>query len=342
MQADYIVLPQKGRAVIAQEEISAAPLAPNEAVIRTEASMISAGTELSRVFEIKKGFSYPVRPGYCSCGIVLQKGEGLADIEVGQRVFFNAPHASVCRWSRGTRTQAPCIYPLPDGISAAEGTAANLALVALSGVNASDVKLGDTVAIFGLGSIGTITAALFRKLGARVIAVDPVAARCAEAQAFGASDIVSCPPDGQVEAVMRLTDGRGVDIAVDVTGSSAAILNEALCCGKYAQLVLLGSPRAALEADATPFLSAVHMKNIRVLGAFNELSPPEPAEGSRLSVRRNFEVFCRLVLSGELKVGRLISHVIAPEEVEAAYHGLMYDRAHYRCVVIDWSRRVGK
>ncbi|HQB32479.1 MAG TPA: hypothetical protein PLI19_04005, partial [Erysipelotrichaceae bacterium] len=76
MKSYYVELYQKGKARIIQEEISDADLQDNEAIILTDFSMISAGTELSRVFEIKKGFSYPVRPGYCSVGTVLKKGAG--------------------------------------------------------------------------------------------------------------------------------------------------------------------------------------------------------------------------------------------------------------------------
>lgn len=56
MKSYYVELYQKGKARIIQEEISDADLQDNEAIILTDFSMISAGTELSRVFEIKKDF----------------------------------------------------------------------------------------------------------------------------------------------------------------------------------------------------------------------------------------------------------------------------------------------
>ena len=77
MLARTIIIPAKGRAEVIEEELDTTNLQPNEAIIQAEATMISAGTELSRVFEIKKGFSYPVRPGYSPGGKVLAKGEGL-------------------------------------------------------------------------------------------------------------------------------------------------------------------------------------------------------------------------------------------------------------------------
>ena len=339
MKTESILLPEKGRAVVVTEELDVENLAENEAVIRAEASMISAGTELSRVFAIKEGFSYPVRPGYSAAGVVLAKGKGLEDLQVGDRVFYSGPHQSVCRFSRGGRTQGPRIFKLPQGMDAKAASAITLGLVAISGVHATEVKLGDTLAVFGLGTIGLIAALLYQKQGARVIAVDPVESRCALARRLGIAETLSCPPDRQVEALRDLTGGRGVDIAVDVTGVSAAIEHAVLSCGKYGQAVLLGSPRAAYDCNITPLLSAIHMKMLRVVGAFNSLYPVYETEGSRLSVARNFQVICRLIQSGELDIEALVSHVIRPEEAEEAYHGLMYDREYYRCVVIDWSDR---
>ncbi|MEA4911359.1 MAG: hypothetical protein VB092_01945 [Oscillospiraceae bacterium] len=158
MKSDYIVIPEKGRAAVASEVVSLDGLLPNEAVLRAEATMISAGTELSRVFAIKQGFTYPVRPGYCAVGRVLAKGSALTDIDVGGRVFYSGPHASVCRLYRGERTQEPMLFPLPADIDPQAAALITLGLVAMSGVNATQVKLGDTLAVFGLGAIGLIAA----------------------------------------------------------------------------------------------------------------------------------------------------------------------------------------
>ncbi|MEG1757323.1 MAG: zinc-binding alcohol dehydrogenase [Oscillospiraceae bacterium] len=338
MKSSYIVLTAKGCAECAQEDICAENLAQNEAIIETEATMISAGTELSRVFAIKEGFSYPVRPGYSAVGRVLKKGEGLCDIEVGDKVFYSGPHASVNRFSRGNKTQGPMIFKIPQDMDAKSATIITLGLVAMNGVNAADVKLGDTLAVFGLGAIGIIAAILFAKLGARVIAIDPVKSRCDLAKSLGIKETLCCNGgEEQVAALKSMTDGRGVDIAVDVTGVSAAIESAALACGPHAQLILLGSPRAPYTSNLTTLLSAIHMKMIRVIGAFNNLNPVFETEGSRLCVERNFKVVCGLIEQNVIDANKIISQVISPAEVQSAYHGLMYDKENYRCVVIDWT-----
>ena len=80
------------------------------------------------------------------------------------------------------------------------------------------------------------------------------------------------------------------------------------------------------------------MKMIKVIGAFNRLNPLNEKEGSRLSVSRDFKVVSQRIFDKRIDASKIISHVIKPEEVEAAYHGLQFDKENYHCVVIDWLK----
>lgn len=338
MLSKYIEITGIGEARCASETIDASNLRADEAIIEAEASMISAGTELSRVFAIKKGFSYPVRPGYSAVGIVRAKSDGLPDIALGDRVFYTGPHASICRFRRGNVTQGPMIFRLPNGIAPLHGALITCGLVAMSGVCAAEVKPGDCAALFGLGSIGLFAARMLQRMGVRVIAFDTVAARCETAKALGIKESHPCEAQGQLETLMGATGGRGADIVVDVTGSAAAIMTAIGCAATYGQVILLGTPRADHTANVTPAFNAIHMRMLRVIGAFNSLYPPQPAEGQRISVARNFQTVCEMLCDGGVDAARMISHVIAPDAIQEAYHGLMYDRDHYDCAVIDWTR----
>ncbi len=338
MKSYYVELYQKGKARINSEEICTTDLKDDEVIIQTDFSMISAGTELSRVFEIKKGFSYPVRPGYCSVGTIIQKGATLKDFEINDKVFFNAPHSLLVRWKHANSTQGPQIYKLDKEINPKYATIINLALVALSGVNSSEVKLNDNVAVFGMGNIGILTALMYQKSGANVIAVDPVENRCRLAQNMGIKNVICKNSTQQMEEIMKITANRGVEIAVDVTGISEAIITAVNCTRQYGQVVLLGSPRASFETDITPVFNRIHMKNLKVIGAFNQLAPVKAVEGSFNSVTKNYHTVCNMIKNGDIDVEKLISHTILPEEIETAYHGLMYDKENYNCVILDWEK----
>lgn len=331
MKSYYVELTGIGESRLAEEEIDIEDLRDDEAVIQAEYSMISAGTELSRAYGLKKGFSYPVRPGYCMTGRIVKKGKDI-DAKEGDLVFVNAPHASLVRRSTSDKIQGPLIIRLPEGIDPIYASAINLGLVALQAVNLSKVRLGDSVAVFGLGNIGIFAALMYQKMGCRVIGVDPVEGRRRLAEDMGIEETAS-----DKEEVLKRCAG-GVDIAVDVTGLSNVIIDCVAVCRPYGQAVLLGSPRQSYETDVTPFLSAVHMKDIRILGAFNQTVPVYPAEGSDDSMMRNFHVVCGLFMRKDIDVRKMVSRVIDPKDCQKAYHDLMYEKENTGLIVYDWRK----
>lgn len=335
MESKYVELTEKGKSRLASEEIDTSNLKPNEALIKASYSMISAGTELSRAFAIKKGFSYPVRPGYSTVGRVVEKGEGL-DVNVGDKVFVNCPHASLVRWSDAHTVQGNGIYKIPQEIDDIQATAINLCLVAIQGVNLANIKIGDTVAIFGLGNIGIISALMYKKMGARVIGLDYVEHRCELAKQMGI-EIVSSD-ENQVGVINSLTNNKGADICVDATGIAPAIISAINSTKPYGQVILLGSPRQGYECDITPVLSGIHMKNLKVIGAFNKTAPYQAVEGSDNSLLKNLDNVCKMIINKDIDISKLVSSVVDPADCEKAYYDLMYNKDKATCIVFDWTK----
>ena len=339
MQRRFVILTGIGEGGIQSEEFSMdTPLAENEAVIETDMSMISAGTELSRVYAIKQGFSYPVYPGYTAVGRILRRGEGLMHLSEGDRVFYAGPHASVNRHRHMGTTQGEKILPIDPRLSDRQACLIQMGLIAMNAVTACHGKLTDTAAVYGLGTIGLTAALLLRREGMRVICFDTVSSRVEAARRLGLTESFDIAPEVQGKTLMELTDGRGSEVSVDATGAPPAIINAVAGTAKHGQVILLGSPRAPFTVDITPVFNAIHMKMLEVKGAFNALNPFSEVEGSGRSVEKDFAAVQRLLLDGTLDDGVLISHVIAPEEIMQAYHGLMYEREVWRCAAIDWQR----
>jgi 2-desacetyl-2-hydroxyethyl bacteriochlorophyllide A dehydrogenase len=327
MKSYYVELTGIGKSEVKCEDIAVTDLKDNEALIKAEYSLISAGTELSRAFGLKKGFSYPVRPGYSAVGRVMQAGKDL-DLVKGQRVFVNCPHASLIRWSRGKNVQEPMIIALPEDIDPIEATALNLMFVALQGVNLSEVRLGDKVAVFGLGNIGIITALLYKKLGADVTGFDVEEGRLKLAEKLGIKSCIN-----NEEEAAKLPD---FDICVDVSGLSPVIMNAIAKTRRYGQVLLLGSPRQSYETDITLAFSQIHMKNLRVIGAFNQTVPLYPTAGSNNSLQHNFETIITLLRNRDLDISKLITKIVDPKDCEKAYYDLMYSKSENSGIVFDW------
>ena len=333
MKSYYVELTDIGKSRVNVEEIETDNLADNEAIIKSEYSLISAGTELSRAFALKKGFKYPVRPGYSTVGKIIAKGKNIK-AEIGDRVFASCPHSSVARWIDEDKVQDGHIIKLPNDISSIEATAINLGLVALQGVNLSEVKLGYKVAVFGLGNIGIMTGLIYQKLGMDVACFDIVENRCLLAKQMGIKNV--CFSNYQ-EYTDDFTKGKGFDICVDVTGLSSVIIDCMKYARRYGQVILLGSPRQSYETDVTPMLSNIHMKNLKVIGAFNQTSPVYAKEGSNDSMMHNFEVVCELIKNKDIDINKMISKVIDPKDCEQAYYDLMYNKDTTNCIVFDWT-----
>ena len=331
MESYYVELTDIGRSRLSKEEIDTS-LKDDEALIKTEYSLISAGTELSRAFALKKGFKYPVRPGYCGVGRIIDKGNDL-ELNIGDRVFFNAPHASLVKWKTSDSVQGPLIVKLSEDIDSADVTFMNLLLVALQGVNLTETKLGYNVAVFGLGNIGILTALMYQKAGCRVIGIDPVKQRCELASSMG---LKYTAYENAKDAIDGFTNKKGVDIAVDVTGLSPVITDCIAAAGKYGQVLLLGSPRQSHEMDVTPLLSQIHMKDLRIIGAFNETISVKEKPGSVDSMERNFRVAEDLLRNKDIEVSKLISRIIDPKDCESAYYDLMYKKDKVNGIVYDW------
>ncbi|MBQ7888405.1 MAG: zinc-binding alcohol dehydrogenase [Erysipelotrichaceae bacterium] len=339
MERRFVILTGKAQAEIHSEPFDVnQELKDNEAIIDTTTTMISAGTELSRVYAIKQGFSYPVYPGYTAVGKVLRKGKGLTHLEVGDRVFYSGPHASINKYSHVGTTQGAKILKIDERMSDTQACMIQMGLIAMNAVTACHGNLTDTVAVYGLGTIGIVAALLLQKQGMRVICFDPVETRCQEARNAGLKECYSVAADKQVETLKQLTNGKGAEISVDVSGISPAIVNAILGTAKYGQVILLGSPRASFSCDITPVLNAIHMKMLDVKGAFNQLNPFPQTDGTRQNVLKDFETVQRLILDGTIDADKLISHVIAPEEIMSAYHGLMHEKELWHCAVIDWTK----
>jgi len=215
---------------------------PDEVLVTALATGISAGTELNvyrgtapqwrkrqdpqtRLF-VPGGnapdWQYPVAYGYACVGRIVETGAGVTDRSVGDLVFAYAPHRALSV-AKAART-----IPLPDGLLNPDLAVmlSNLN-TAYNGVLDARPMLGADLVVFGQGVVGQLVTRLFARTGPRrLIVVDRIASRRDLALKGGATHALD-PADHVAEAVRELTQGRGADIAVEVSGAPAA-LNEAI------------------------------------------------------------------------------------------------------------------
>jgi threonine dehydrogenase-like Zn-dependent dehydrogenase len=161
--------------------------------------------------------SEPRDTGNAGVGVVVELGEGVTRWKLGDRVFgwLDVRETNVC--------DANGLYELGD-IPPDEALCIDPAYVAFHSVRESNVRYGDSVAVVGLGAIGLVAVRMALGAGAEgVFAIDPLPARrewCASHGATAVLDPTAC--DAALE-VHRLTGGKGVDVAIEVSGSYAGL-----------------------------------------------------------------------------------------------------------------------
>jgi threonine dehydrogenase-like Zn-dependent dehydrogenase len=85
-------------------------------------------------------------------------------------------------------------------------------------------------------------------------------------------------------------------------------------------------------------LRRIHHDWIKVVGALEWRLPPYPVHGYRHSIASNLELALDLIRGGQIAVEALVTHVIQPASLEAAYQGLWKNKETYLGVVIDWRQ----
>jgi len=166
--------------------------------------------------------SFPMRLGNMTVGIVDEVGTQVQKFKTGDRVYGYLP-------IRETHVvQEDMISPAPPEIGDEDLVCIDPATVALMGIREGRVKLGDTVAIFGLGAIGLLSVQMAKLSGASlVIAIEPIEKRRKLAADYGA-DVLFDPFNCDVGLEIRKTTAdKGVDVTVETSGSYPA-LHEAI------------------------------------------------------------------------------------------------------------------
>lgn len=115
------------------------------------------------------------------------------------------------------------LAPIPDGLSDEEVLMCpDILSTGLSGAEAANIRPGDSVAVFAQGPIGLCATAGARLKGAAlIIAVERLAERRDVAKSMGADIVIDHATDDPVATILQLTNGRGVDAAIEALGTQA-------------------------------------------------------------------------------------------------------------------------
>jgi 2-desacetyl-2-hydroxyethyl bacteriochlorophyllide A dehydrogenase len=306
-----------------------------EAVIRVTLTTI-CGTDL----HILKG-EYPVKPGLVighePVGIIHELGDGVTGYSVGDRVlvgaitpcgqcnfclsgtwsqcggaiggwkFGNTIDGAQAEYLRVPHAQAN-LAKIPDKLTDEDVVLlADIASTGISAVESADLQIGDSVAIFAQGPIGLCATAGAKLKGASlIIAVDSDPTRRKMAIRMGADVVLDFTKYDVVQEIKSLTDGKGVDVAVEALGTQATFENALRVLKPGGTLSSLGVYSGKLSVPLEPFAAGLGDHKI-----VTTLCP-----GGKERMRRLME----LVRYEKLDLTPLLTHTFPLERIAEAYN----------------------
>jgi threonine dehydrogenase-like Zn-dependent dehydrogenase len=330
---------EKGRIVLDDKPVP--EIGPTDALVRITTTTI-CGTDvhiLKGEYPVAKGLTI----GHEPVGVIEKLGSGVTGYKEGQRVIAGAitpsgwSNACLCGcgsqdgagtkhgwkaiggWKFGNTIdgcQAEYVRvpdamanlaPIPDNVTDEQVLMCpDIMSTGFSGAETGGVRIGDTVAVFAQGPIGLCATAGAKLMGATtIIAVDSVPARIEMAKRMGADHVVDFKAESPVEAIMRLTDGRGVDVAIEALGTQSTFESALRVLRPGGVLSSLGVYSTDLKIPLDAFAAGLADTSIRTT-----LCP-----GGKERMRRMMGV----VASGRADLGALVTHRFKLDQIEEAY-----------------------
>jgi threonine dehydrogenase-like Zn-dependent dehydrogenase len=199
------------------------------------------------------------------------------------------------------------LAPVPDGLTDEQVLMCpDIMSTGFSGAESGNVKIGDTVVVFAQGPIGLCATAGAKLMGAtRIITVDSVPERLDMSKRMGADDVINFKEINPLDEIMRLTEGRGVDVAIEACGLQETLENCLRAVKPGGTVSSLGVYAHDLTLPLDAFIGG--------LGDHKLVTTVCP--GGKERMRRMMEV----VASGRIDLGPLVTHRYKLEEIEDAY-----------------------
>jgi 2-desacetyl-2-hydroxyethyl bacteriochlorophyllide A dehydrogenase len=295
------------------------PPGPDQVRIRAIASALSQGTEML-VYRgevpadlpldlptLAGSFAFPVKYGYASVGRVLDTGTSVTGVRAGDAVFTLHPHQSVYN------APASLVVRLPDELDPLLGVFSANVETAVNVLLDTPLHLGETAAVFGLGTVGLLIAQLLRRAGAGlVIGVDPLERRRILGRSAGL-DHALAPDEGLPGRLRDLTAGRGADVVIEVSGAPAALQTAIEAVAIEGTVVAV----SWYGTKPVPLLLGGHFHRGRVRLRSSQVGRINPVLSARWDRDRRTALV--LDLLARLNLAELISHRFPLTQAAAAY-----------------------
>jgi predicted dehydrogenase len=360
------------------EDVPTPALTPGGVLVRNACSLISVGTERTKVevarsnllemarkrpdqvkavldnvrqegllATYKKAMTKldtPISLGYSSAGVVLEVGDEVQEFKIGDRVAC-AGEGYGCHAEIVFAPKNLCAR-VSDSVGLDQAAFAAVGAIALQAVRQAQVTVGERVAVIGLGLVGQLVVQVLKASGCQVLAIDLDPAMIELTRKLGADLAVHRSKDPVKSMAEEFSQGYGVDaviITAATTSNDPVELAGALCREK-GRVVVVGAVRMDIprkdyyEKELSLCLS-------RAFGpgnydkAFAEKGVDYPFGYVRWTAKRNMEAFLGLVAQGKIDPRKLVTHRFSIAEAPRAYELLRSSKERVLGALFEYEER---
>jgi predicted dehydrogenase/threonine dehydrogenase-like Zn-dependent dehydrogenase len=270
----------------------------------------------------------PIPLGYCNVGKVIQVGEGVTDLKIGDRVASNGNHAEfVC-------VPKNLVAKIPDNVTDEEATFTVIGSIGLQGIRLLNPTFGEIIVVIGLGLIGLVTAELLVANGCQVIGFDFDQTKIDIAQSKGIKAYNLSNGADSVKIVQQITDEIGADgVIITASDKSNEIISQAAKMSrKRGRIILVGViglniNRSDFYEKELTFQVSCSYGPGRYDDNYEQKGIDYPISFVRWTEKRNFESILFAISSGKLDVKPLVTEIVEFENYQQIYGNLKNSRS---------------
>ena len=356
-------------------EVPFPALGLKEILVRNYYSVISAGTEgktvsdarkgyvakaqsrqkeLAMVFEMIKTQGYretykvvmnkleaPSPLGYSCAGEVIAIGREITEFSVGDYVACggsSANHADV------VAVPINLCVKVPKNINLKEAAFTTIAAIAIQGIRQTEISLGESCVIIGLGLIGQITIQVLKAAGIKTIGVDINETQVEAARRCGSDIAVNRNSEGIEKIIEQATNGFGAD-AVIITAASVStdpVDFAGRVCRKKGKIVIVGNVPTGFSRESY-YKKELDLRMSSSYGPgrydtlYEEKGIDYPIGYVRFTENRNMQSFVDLLAAGRLNIDKIITHEFTLDDAPAAYDMILQKSEPFSGILIRYN-----
>ena len=334
MNAKVIQFVSQGKAELLDIDFpDPSDIAPDMVYLKTICTLISPGTEFACINGSVSKNQFPMTLGYSAVATVMAVGANVTKFAVGDRCLcYHSAHRNY-----QLMPEHKLVKIVHDSLPSEEAVYCVVGCMGFQGVRRCRPEFGESLMVMGLGLLGQFAVQTAHLSGCfPVIALDYNEKRRQIALGSGA-DYAFSPGDPELEEKVRaVTDGKGADSVIEVTGNPQAVVQGLKLTARFGRVSLVGCSRTPTEN--IDFYNLVHRPGISVIGAHNQARPLDDRRPGVWTMAEDMALLLKYMAAGRLQCRNL--HTMTADPADAPG---IYDRVYNRDpdmlgVVFDWSK----